>query len=110
MATFHRTKPQLTMHKNSTSIFVLLSGIVLGIVGGILFAPTKGTNARNVLTYKIRQYTRKLQAFLKSLANARNAVSSQAKAASQEVINETMDRAKQLLAGANELAAELEQQ
>src|SRR5690348_1460497 len=98
------------MRKNSVSIFALLLGIVLGIIGGILFAPAKGANIRNVLTYRLKQYTAKLQELLKTLLHTKTAASSQAKTASQELIKETIDRAQQLLKEANELAAELEQQ
>jgi gas vesicle protein len=97
------------MRKNSVSIFALLLGIVLGIIGGILFAPAKGTNIRNVLTYRVKRYTEKLQELLKTLLHTKTGVSNQAKTASQELIKETIDRAKQLLEDANELAAELEQ-
>ncbi len=97
------------MRKNSGSLFWLLTGATLGIAGGLLFAPVRGSIVRNMLTYRIRRYAEKLQELIKALANSKTTSTSQAKLASQEVINETIQKSKQLLADANELAELLEQ-
>lgn len=96
------------MRKKSASIVALLLGVAVGVIGGVLFAPSRGTNVRSVLSYKIKSYIEKLQELVKALSYTRTAVSSQAKAAGQEVIDETISKAKQLLQDANELAAQLE--
>ena len=96
------------MRRKSISIIYLLLGATLGLVGGILFAPASGTNVRQVLSYKVKNYIEKLQELIKALSYTKAAVSSQAKAAGQEVIDETISKAKQLLQDANELAAQLE--
>lgn len=49
------------MRRNSISIITLLLGTTVGVVGGILFAPTKGTNVRKALSYKVKSYVEKLQ-------------------------------------------------
>jgi gas vesicle protein len=97
------------MRRNSISIVTLFLGAAVGFVGGMLFAPISGNNVRKVLSYKVRSYAEKLQELIKTLSNTKVAVSSQAKAAGQEVIDETISRAKQLLLDANELASQLEQ-
>ncbi len=97
------------MRRNSISIITLFLGAVVGFVGGILLAPSSGNNVRKVLSYKIKNYAEKLQELIKTLSYTKVAASSQAKAAGQEVIDETISRAKQLLQEANELAAQLEQ-
>ncbi len=97
------------MRRNSISIIALLLGTTVGVVGGILFAPTKGTNVRKALSYQVKSYVEKLQELLKALSYTKAAVSSQAKAAGQEVIDETISKAKELLQDANELAVQLEQ-
>ena len=96
------------MRRKSISIIYLLLGATLGLVGGILFAPASGINVRQVLSYKVKNYIEKLQELIKALSYTKAAVSSQAKAAGQEVIDETISKAKQLLQDANELAAQLE--
>jgi len=80
----------------------------VGFVGGILLAPSSGNNVRKVLSYKVKNYAEKLQELIKTLSHTKVAVSSQAKAAGQEVIDETISRAKQLLLDADELTAQLE--
>ena len=96
------------MRKNSVSIISLLLGAALGFVGGILFAPASGTNVRKILSYRVKNYVEKLQELIKALAYTKSAVSNQAKAAGQEVIDETISKAKLLLEDANELAAQLD--
>jgi gas vesicle protein len=96
------------MRRKSISIIALLFGAALGVVGGVLFAPARGTNVRSVLSYKIKSYIEKLQELIKALSNTKTAASSQAKAAGQEVIDETISKAKHLLQDANELAVQLE--
>ena len=96
------------MRKNSTSIITLLLGTVVGFLGGILFAPSSGVHIRKVLIYRVKNYAEKLQELVYALSHTKVAISSQAKAAGQEVIDETISKAKQLLQDANELAAQLE--
>jgi len=96
------------MRKKSISIVALLLGVVVGLVGGVLFAPARGINVRSVLSYKIRNCVEKLQELLKALSYTKTTVSSQAKAAGQEVIDETISKARQLLEDVDELAAQSE--
>ena len=49
------------MSKNSTNTFIsLLLGLIVGGILGILFAPDKGNNTRDRLTFKLNKYKRKL--------------------------------------------------
>ena len=96
------------MRKNSKNLLLLLAGAAVGLVGGLLFAPARGVSIRNILTYKVKRYAEKLQELIKTLMHSHTANVSQAKAASQEVINETIQKAQQLLADANDLAEVIE--
>jgi gas vesicle protein len=96
------------MRRHSISIIALLLGTAAGILGGVLFAPTRGANVRKALSYRVKSYVAKLQELLQALSHTKAAVSSHAKAAGQEVIDETIKKAKQLLQDANELAVQLE--
>ena len=50
------------MSKNSTNTFIsLLLGLIVGGVLGILFAPDKGNNTRDRLTFRLNKYKRKLE-------------------------------------------------
>ena len=48
------------MSKNSTNSFIsLLVGLMLGGILGILFAPDKGNNTRDRLSFRLNRYKRK---------------------------------------------------
>jgi len=96
------------MRKKSIGIIPFLAGAASGIVVGMLFAPASGISVRKVLSYRVKNYVEKLQELIKALSYTKSAVSSQAKAAGQEVIDETISKAEQLLRDVNELAAQLE--
>lgn len=95
------------MRKNSTGFFTFILGIVTGAIAALLFAPTRGVDVRSTLSYRVKSYTEKLQDLIKILSHTKNASPSQAKTAGQEVIDETIQKAKRLLKDANDLAAQL---
>lgn len=96
------------MRKNITNIFTFVLGTATGAMVALLFAPKKGVDVRSILSYRVKNYTEKLQDLIKVLAHTKASASSQAKAAGQEVIDETIQKAKQLLIDANDLAAQLD--
>lgn len=97
------------MRKSSTSIIILIIGGALGVLGGILFAPTSGSNTRGALSYQLRRLREKIQELIKELVlvSTKTRVTSKAKAAGQEVVDKTVNKAKQLLREADELVAQL---
>lgn len=97
------------MRKSSTSIIILAIGGALGILGGILFAPASGSNTRGALSYQLSRLREKIQELIKELVlvSTKARVTSKAKAAGQEVVDKTVNKAKQLLREADELAAQL---
>ena len=92
------------MRKSSASITALLVGVVLGILGGILFAPAGGASIRDTLTYQLRRFKVKLQELIKELAlvSTKTMVTSKAKVTGQEVIDKTVQKAQKLLAEVND--------
>lgn len=98
------------MRKYSANITTFLLGAVLGILGGILFAPTEGTSTRDLLTYQLKRLKVKLQAFIKELvlASTKTPVASEAKIAGQEIVDKTVQKAQKLLVAVNELSSQLE--
>lgn len=90
------------------SIIALLLGAILGMISGMLLAPSRGSSLRKVLSYRFRNHVKRLQELIKALSYTQGMASSQAKTAGQEVIDETIEKAKQLLKEANELAIQIE--
>ena len=94
------------MRKNNVIIFI--EGVVLGIGGGILFAPDKGSNTRDILSYKLKKYREKLRRLLKELVNRKTIVSSKAKEAGQHIISDAQNKAEKLLKEIDELLVQID--
>ena len=95
------------MRKSSASLLAFILGTTTGAIAALLLAPTKGVDVRSILSYRVKNYTEKLQDLIKVLSRTKAAASSQAKTAGQEVIDETIEKAKRLLQDANDLATQL---
>ena len=96
------------MNKREINITALLISTMLGFIAGLLFAPSTRDNVGRVLSYKMKGYVSRLQELIQALSRTRNVVSSDAKTAGREVIDETINSARQLLKDANELTSQLE--
>ena len=91
------------MSKTSNSLFSFLLGATTGAVLGILFAPDKGTNTRDRLTYRLDKYKVTLEEFLRENAKGKHENVSAAKSKGQKVIDDAKERAEQLLADVDDL-------
>jgi gas vesicle protein len=97
------------MSRKLETIIALTFGALLGVIGGMLFSPCSGSNVRRTISYRSKHFIEKVQELVRALAHTKTVVASQAKVAGNEVVEETITKAKQLLREANELAAQLEQ-
>ena len=86
------------MSKNSTNTFIsLLLGLIVGGVLGILFAPDKGNNTRDRLTFRLNKYKRKLEDLVDEIIDHKEDVDSDAKTKSKRVVNTAKTKAEKLL-------------
>lgn len=86
------------MSKNSTNTFIsLLLGLIVGGVLGILFAPDKGNNTRDRLTFRLNKYKRKLEDLVDEIIDHKEDVASDAKTKSKRVVNTAKTKAEKLL-------------
>ena len=86
------------MSKNSTNSFIsLIVGLIIGGVLGILFAPDKGNNTRDRLTYRLNKYKRKLEELLDEIIDEKGSINSEAKTKSEKVVNNAKTKAEKLL-------------
>ena len=86
------------MSKNSKNSFVsFLVDLIFGGVFGILFAPDKGNNTRDRLTYRLNQYKRKLEELIDEIIDEKKDVNSEAKTKSKKVVNNAKSKAEKLL-------------
>jgi gas vesicle protein len=86
------------MSKNSNSLIAFLAGIATGAVLGILFAPDKGKNTRDKLSFQLEKYKERILEIMEQIVEEEEKSGpSQARTEGQRVINETKQKAETLL-------------
>ena len=79
------------MSKNSTNSFIsLIVGLIIGGILGVLFAPDKGNNTRDRLTFRLNKYKRKLEDLLDEIIDEKDSIDSEAKTQSKKVVNNAL--------------------
>ena len=86
------------MSKNSTNSFISLSlGLIIGGILGILFAPDKGNNTRDRLTFRLNKYKRKLEDLLDEIIDEKDSIDSEAKTKGKKVVDDAKTKAERLI-------------
>ena len=86
------------MSKNSTNSFIsLIVGLIIGGILGVLFAPDKGNNTRDRLTFRLNKYKRKLEDLLDEIIDEKDSIDSEAKTKSKKVVIDAKTKAEKLL-------------
>lgn len=96
------------MSKNSGSTFLaFLVGAAAGAVLGILYAPDKGSNTRDRLSYRLDKYKKMLEDLLDDLVSDDEGILSEAKSHGEQVVSETKEKAERLLEDVDELISHI---
>jgi gas vesicle protein len=85
------------MSKKSNSLITFLVGAATGAMLGVLFAPDKGANIRDRLSFKLDKYKAMLEEMLEDLVNDADEPISVAKTKSEKVISDAKLKAEKLL-------------
>ena len=86
------------MSKNSTNSFIsLILGLIIGGILGILFAPDKGNNTRDRLTFRLNKYKRKLEDLLDEIIDEKDSIDSEAKSKGKKVVDDAKTKAERLI-------------
>ncbi|MCO6359988.1 gas vesicle protein [Roseivirga pacifica] len=95
------------MSKGSSNLFAFVLGAATGAILGILYAPDKGSNTRDKLSYQLDKYKQQLEDLLEDLINGKVEVSSMAKEEGQKVVSQARQKAEQLLSDVDDLIGQI---
>jgi gas vesicle protein len=94
--------------KSSNAMMIFLAGAAAGAVLGILYAPDKGSNTREKLSYRLDKYKKLLEDYINDLVAGNDTpLTSEAKSQGQKVVSEAKDKAEQLLQDVDELLEQI---
>lgn len=91
------------MSSRGNSFFAFLFGALTGGVLGILFAPDKGTNTRDKLTYRLDKYKKRLEDIIEDLVAGAEMVDNEAKSEGEKIVKDAKVKAEKLLDDVNGL-------
>jgi len=99
------------MKKRSSSILTLLIGVGIGVIIGMLFSPTQGATTRDLLCYQFKKLAYKLKLIFIQIIHLHHKIlaKNDGQKASQAVIVQTMQKAKEILEEVKKLSHQLDE-
>ena len=91
------------MSRSGGSFFAFLLGMVTGGILGILYAPDKGTNTRDKLSYQLDKLKKQLEGFLDDVIDGKEILDNDAKNQGEKIVKDAKDKAERLLDDVNGL-------
>lgn len=95
------------MSKSKDFTFGLLSGALVGSVIALLYAPDKGSNTRDILSYRLSSYMDELTHLIDKLSDEKESIS-EAKRKGDLVVEDARKRAEDLINEAEDLLGSIE--
>lgn len=85
------------MSKSNSTLIAFLAGAAAGAIFGVLYAPDKGKNTRDKLSFQLEKYRDTLKEMLEEFMNSKDHPSSGIHSESQRIVNDAKEKAEKLL-------------
>jgi gas vesicle protein len=95
------------MNKSSGNFWAFVAGRAAGAAVGILYAPDKGQNTRDKLSYQLDKYKKRLEELVEELIEQKEKPFNRAKSDSEKVITDAKEKAEQLIDDVDDLIGQL---
>ena len=94
--------------KSGNTLMAFMAGAAAGAILGILYAPDKGVNTREKLSFQLDRYRNMLQELINDFVTGKETpLTSEAKSQGQRIVDEAKTKAERLLEDVDELLEQI---